>query len=284
VRVPNSAGTAPPRTAAPALACDSHIHIYDDRFPMARPSARATAHASVAEYRLLQQRLGTSRVVVVQPAAYGTDNAVTVDAIRQLGPGSARGIAVLHPDASDAQLESLHAAGIRGLRFSQHDPATAVTTAAMIEPLAARVKALGWHLQLHLLGEQVVAMAEVLGRLDATLVFDHMGRLPQPDPTQHAALRVIKPLLDKGRAWVKLSGAYLDTRRGPPGYEDVTPLAREYAAHAPERMVWGSDWPHPTESDKPDDAALLDLLARWVPGEAARRRILVDNPAELYGF
>jgi D-galactarolactone isomerase len=284
VIVPNSAGTAPPRTAAPALACDSHIHIYDERFPMARPSARATARASVAEYRLLQQRLGTSRVVVVQPAAYGTDNAVTVDAIRQLGPGSARGIAVLHPDASDAQLESLHAAGIRGLRFSQHDPATAVTTAAMIEPLAARVKALGWHLQLHLLGEQVVAMAEVLGRLDATLVFDHMGRLPQPDPTQHAALRVIRPLLDKGRAWVKLSGAYLDTRRGPPGYEDVSPVAREYAAHAPERMVWGSDWPHPTESDKPDDAALLDLLAGWVPGEAARRRILVDNPAELYGF
>jgi len=154
IAVPNSSGTSTPRFRVPPLACDSHLHIYDPRFRMAWPSLRATPEASVAEFRLLQQRLGTTRAVVVQPAAYGIDNAVTVDALRQLGGDVARGVAVLHPQVTDPELRELHEAGVRGLRFSQHDPHTAVTTADMIEPLARRVADLGWHVQLHLKGDQ----------------------------------------------------------------------------------------------------------------------------------
>jgi predicted TIM-barrel fold metal-dependent hydrolase len=283
--VPNSSGTSAPRFKSPPLACDAHIHIYDPRFRMAWPSLRATPQASVADYRLLQIRLGTERVVVVQPAAYGTDNDVTLDALAQLGQDTARGVAVVHPTVSDAELARLHAGGIRGLRFSQHDVNTAVTTAAMIEPLAARVKELGWHVQLHLRGAQIVEMAGLLNRLDVTLVFDHMGRLPQPNGQEHAAMGIVRALMDKGRTWVKLSGPYLDTQTGSPRYADIKPVAKAYVKHAPERLVWGCDWPHPTERDtKPDDAVLLDLLQEWVPDEATRRRILVDNPAQLYGW
>ncbi len=283
--IPNSSGTASPRLEAPPRACDSHIHIYDPRFPMPWADRRAVANASVADYRRLQARIGTSRVVVVQPAAYGTDNRVTLDAIAQLGIDRARGVAVVHPDVTDAQLRTMHEGGIRGLRFTQHDPRTAVTTPGMIEPLAVRVHALGWHVQLHMLGDRIVELASIIERLPGTIVFDHLLRLPAPADPGHPALALVKRLLDRGRTWVKLSGAYLNTRAGRGDYADASAIAKTLVEHAPERMLWGSDWPHPTERDaKPDDAVLFDLLAEWAPQEATRHRILVDNPARLYGF
>jgi D-galactarolactone isomerase len=283
--VPNSAGTATPRLKAPANACDSHLHTYDPRFPKAWPKLYPTADASVAEYRLLQQRIGTTRAVVVQAAVYGTDNRGLVVALGELGADRARGVAVLHPTATDAELDALHASGVRGLRFSQHDPATAVTSAEMIEPLARRIADRGWHTQLHLRGDQIAAMAALIERLPGTIVIDHMGRLPQPEGVAHAAYAVVRRLLDSGRGWVKLSGAYLDTQVGPPRYADITRVAREYVKAAPERCVWGSDWPHPTERKaKPDDAVLFDLLQEWARDEPTRHRILVQNPARLYGF
>ncbi len=285
IAVPNSAGAARPRLPAPDGACDSHIHVYDPRFPLVHPRHRATSDAGAGEYALLQRRLGTSRVVVVQAAAYGTDNRATLAAVQALGPREARAIGVLHPDVSDAQLQRLDEGGMRGLRFTQHDPSTAVTTADMIEPLARRIHELGWHVQLHLRADQIVAMSATIERLPGTIVFDHLGRLPQPQGAGHPAFGFIARLLGEGRAWVKLSGAYLDTKVGPPGYDDVSRLAREYARIAPDRLVWGSDWPHPTETTaKPDDAALFDLLGDWAGDEGLRRRILVDNARTLYGF
>ncbi len=285
IAVPNSSGTSIPRYKAPADACDSHIHIYDPRFKMKWPNLRAVTDASAAEYRLLQKRLGTSRAVVVQPAAYGTDNEVTLDAIARLGPGKTRGVAVVHPSVTDTQLVAMNKGGIRGLRFSLHEPRTAVTSAEMIEPLAHRAHRLGWHVQLHLRAEQIVEMASLIERLPATIVFDHMARLPQPEGTRHAALSVVKRLIDKGNTWVKLSGPYLDTKVGPPRYADLKSVARAFLEYAPQRCVWGSDWPHPTEPhSKPDDAVLFDLLQEWALEEATRHKVLVSNPAELYGF
>ncbi len=281
--VPNSAGDQPPRLAAPENACDCHMHIYDAaRFAPLRPAARLQTQAGAAEYRLLQRRLGTTRTVVVTPAVYETDNRVTLDAIARLG--DARGVAVVHPAVSDADLERLADGGIRGIRFTQFDPATAVTTLDMIEPLARRVADLGWHVQIHMRADQIVAADGLWDRLPSTMVFDHMGRLPQPAGVDHPAFAIIRRLIDRGRTWVKLSGAYLDTKAGPPAYADATAVACAFAAAAPERIVWGSDWPHPTETQKPDDAVLFDLLAAWVPDAAMRRRVLVSNPETLYGF
>lgn len=282
--VPNSAGRARPRLAAPADACDCHIHVYDAaRFPPLRPASRMQRNATVADYRLLQRRNGTARVVLVTAAVYATDNRVTLDAIAQFGE-NARGVAVVGPDITDAELEMLHRGGIRGIRFTQFDPATAVTTIDMIGPLSRRVAALGWHVQIHMRGDQIAAAESLWERLPCPIVFDHMGRLPQPAGIDHPAYAIIRRLIDRGRTWVKLSGAYLDSTLGRPSYADIAAVARAFVAAAPERMVWGSDWPHPTETDKPDDAALFDLLADWAPGEDTRRRILVTNPETLYGF
>jgi predicted TIM-barrel fold metal-dependent hydrolase len=281
--VPNSAGTSAPRFRAPAGACDCHIHIYDDaRFTPARAGVKGVARATTADYRLFQQRIGTSRVVVVQPAVYGTDNAVTLDAVQQLGAANARGIGVVHPTVTDMELLAMKRGGIRGFRFTLHEPRTAVTSAEMIEPIAHRAARLDLHVQLHLRAEQLLEMADLVLRLPGTVVIDHLGRLPLPG---HGAFDVVRRLLDSGRGWVKLSGAYLESRSGSPHYADMKPVAQALIAHAPQRCVWGSDWPHPTEPHtKPDDAALFDLLAEWAPSEPLREKILVSNAAELYGF
>jgi D-galactarolactone isomerase len=281
---PNSSGTDLPQAKAPVNACDSHIHIYDDRFPTASPNRPLPAHARAEDYRLLQQRIGTTRTVIVTPGPYRTDNRVTLDAIALLGIDRSRGIAVIHPDVTDAELEKMARGGIRGIRFTLFDPTTAVTTLDMIEPLSQRVNELGWHVQLHMRADQIVNAGDLLQRLPSPVVFDHMGRLPQPGAIHHPAFKLICQMIDKGRTWVKLSGAYHDSRVGAPTYADVAETAEAYIKAAPERLIWGSDWPHPTEKEKPNDALLFDLLAGWAPDETIFQRILVENPIVLYGF
>jgi len=282
--VPNSSGTEAPRFKAPANACDCHFHIYDPRFTPAGSAKRLVANASVKEYRLHQKRIGTTRGVIVTPSAYGLANDVTLDGIAQLGPANARGIAVINPGLSMAELKKMADGGIRGIRFTLFDPATSVTSFDMIEPLAKQVNDLGWHVQLHMRGDQIVEHEEMLKRIVTPIVFDHMGRIPQPQGIKHPAFGIILRMIDKGKTWVKLSGAYQDTKVGPPMYADQTEVARAYLKAAPERMVWGSDWPHPTEKDKPNDAVLFNLIADWAPDEALRNKVLVENPAVLYGF
>lgn len=284
-KVPHSSGTEAPKLKAPPKACDCHLHIYDPRFPPPGPAARLVTNAGVEQYRLLQKRLGTTRAVIVTPSAYATANAVTLEGISQLGPADARGVSVVRPDVTEAELKKMADGGIRGIRFTLFDPKTAVTSFEMIEPLAKRANDLGWHVQLHFRGDQIVEREDLLKRIVAPIVFDHMGRIPQPDGTKHAAFQVICRLIDKGRTWVKLSGVYQDTKVGAPTYADTAEVARAYLKFAPERMVWGSDWPHPTEREhKPNDAVLFDLITQWAPEEALRNRVLVDNPAALYGF
>lgn len=282
--VPNSSGTEAAKLKAPALACDCHHHIYDTgRFPAAQPGAEPNAR--VAEYRLLQRRIGTTRDVIVTPRPYVIDNRVTLDAIAQLG-ANARGVAVIHPTISDAELDTLARGGIRGIRFSlSANPTTsAATTLDMIEPLSKRIAPLGWHVQINMDAEQIVAAEDFWNRLASAIVFDHLGHIPQPMGVNHPAYKIIRRLVDKGRTWVKLSVTYDNTKVGPPTYADVTRVAQAYVEAAPERMVWGSNWPHPNEPTKPDDALLFDLMEQWAPNAKARHRILVENPETLYGF
>lgn len=283
---PHSSGTRKPVGVAPAGACDAHMHIYDRRFAQSGAPDAMVDGATIDDYRLLQQRIGTQRTVVVQPRVHGTDNSVTLAAIRSLGAAHARGIAVLRPEVTDAELERLHAGGIRGIRFTLYTPTHAATDFSMVEPLAQRVHALGWHVQLHWNADQIAAHAALLARLPCTIVFDHLARLPLPNAASHPAFGVVSRLRDNGRTWIKLSGAYLDSKVGAAGsYTDTTAIAQAWVQQAPERVVWGSDWPHPTEpSAKPDDAVLFDLLGEWVPDAATRHRVLVDNPARLYDF
>jgi len=284
-QVPNSSGTDAPQHKAPPNACDCHMHIYDPgRFPMPPSKRQAPSNSTIEDYRLLQKRIGTTRVVIVQPRNYATDNRVTLDAVARLAP-NARGVGVLHPTVTDAELKALNTGGIRGIRFSLGDSATAITTVDMVEPLSKRIADLGWHIQFNVDGEQVVAMADMLRRLPTQIVFDHLAHPPLPAGIDHPSHAIVRELLDKRRAWVKLSGAYSNSKVGPPSYPEATPIAQSFVKAAPERLVWGSDWPHPGVREiKPDDAVLFDLLAVWAPAEATRRRILVENPEALYGF
>jgi predicted TIM-barrel fold metal-dependent hydrolase len=283
--VPNSAGVNAPVLPMPLKACDCHLHIYDARFAQSVDAASLQDLATVNEYRLLQKRLGTERAVIVTPRSYGVDNDVTLDAIAQLGLDRARGVAVLRSDVSDTTLKALDAGGIRGVRFSLYTPKHAAASFEMVEPLAARIASLGWHLQLHWTADQIVEHEAMLKRLPTPIVLDHMTRLPQPLGLKHPAVKIVEHLLAQGRTWIKLSGAYLDSQVGEAGdFLDIDAVARHWIATAPNRLVWGSDWPHPTEMIKPNDANMLDMLARWTTERSVIEQILVTNPSELYGF
>jgi len=284
-QVPWSAGTAPAKTKAPPNATDCHHHIYSSRFKVDPNSTLRPGDAPVADYRLLQKRIGTSRNVIVQPSTYGVFNDGLIEALAECGP-SARGVAVVNASVTDDELKRLDAARVRGVRFNLATPGGA-TSIEMLEPVAKRIAPMGWHVQFNMSADMMIAAKDILNRLPCQIVFDHLAHIPQPAGAGHPAFAVVVDLLQKGKAWVKLSGAYQDTKVGPPTYADTIPLAQAYVKAAPERLVWGSDWPHPSEQSKPalpDDAVLFDLLAQWAPDDAVRNRILVDNPAKLYGF
>jgi D-galactarolactone isomerase len=281
--VPWSTGTELPKLKPPPNACDCHMHIYNSRFPVAPTAKLRPSDATVDDYHLFQKRIGTTRNVVVTPSTYGTDNSCTLDAMAKLG-ATARGVAVVDTSVTDAELKRLNDLGVRGIRFNLVQ--SGATTIDMLEPLSKRVNDLGWHVQIHMLGDAIVENTDLFQRLPTPIVFDHLAHVPQPAGLDHPAFALVLKMLDHGRTWVKLSGAYMETKVGPPAYADVSKVARAYVKAAPERLVWASDWPHSTEkaASKPDDAVLFDLLADWAPDEAIRNRILVDNPVALYGF
>jgi len=272
-----------PRLAAPPGACDTHMHIYEDRFPLAPTALFKPPHSPVANYLAMRTRIGVARTVVVQPTAYGFDNTCTLEAMAAIGPG-ARGIAVVKPDVSDAELERLTKAGMRGIRYFML-PGGALPWDTL-ETMAARVAPFGWHVQLQLDGRTLPEREAMLTRLPGTLVIDHNGKFLEPVPPDHAAFKCLLRLLENGRTWVKLSAPYETSKVGKPTYADVGLLAKALAKAAPDRALWATNWPHPgvPPEKMPDEADLLDLLLDWAPDEAARRKILVDNPARLYGY
>jgi D-galactarolactone isomerase len=267
------------RDVMPFGACDSHLHLYDTAIIDAPAAPNPLADCTPSRYRALRDSLGLQRAVVVTPAPHVVDNRVTLAAIQTLGAAATRGVGVVFPDVTDAELRHLHDGGIRGIRFTVAIPRTAVTRIDMLPALGPRVHELGWHVQLHMTPAQIVESQSIIEQLPCGIVFDHMARLAD-GPSNERAWAIVQDRLQAGKTWVKLSGEYLAA--DPATAQDV---ARKLAAAAPERMVWGSDWPHPTEMpNPPDTAGTLDTLEAWVPDAGQRRRILVDNPAQLYGF
>lgn len=277
-----SEGTEKPKLKAPPNSCDCHHHIYDSKYPVDPKAVLRPGDATVADYREFQKRIGTTRHVVVTPSTYGTDNRVTLDAVAQFGPEAAA-VVVVNDKISDAELKAMDNAGAVGIRFN-FAPA-GVTTPAMIEPLAKRINELGWHIQINAPAATIMEIMPILEKVPSPIVFDHLAHIPEPAGINDPLFAKVRALIDKGRTWVKLSGAYADTKIGPPTYADSTAVAQAYVKAAPERCVWGSDWPHPSEKEKkPDDAVLFDLLLAWAPDEKTRHQILVRNPSVLYGF
>lgn len=279
-----------PTLVAPPLACDCHCHVFGpvDRFPYVEERNYTPPEASLERYLALLRHLGLERTVIVQPSIHGFDNAVTEDAIARIGE-NARGVAVVHPGIDAAELKRLNAAGFRGVRFNLFHKGGSTPLDAM-ESLARKVAPLGWHVQIYMFGKDMPEVAPRLESLQADVVIDHLGHFDATQDTKQEGFQHLLRLMEKGRCWVKVCPYRFDVSGFPYPKAKLFVLALNEVA--PERLVWGTDWPHPDvpgpvegeNGEMPDDGKLLDALAAWFDDKAAIDRILAENPARLYGF
>jgi len=276
---------ATPKDLPPAGACDCHSHIFGPvvEYPYAQVRKYTPPDASLSDYSHMLATLGLTRAVIVQPSVYGFDNRATLNAIQTLGENF-RGVAVIDPETiSNAELDQMHAIGIRGVRVNQAYERS--LNMDYLHRVVEKTRPLGWHLQLFVNINRFPDFKRELSNLPVDVVIDHMGYVATHEGLSNPRFQDLLALLSEGKCWVKLSGAYRLTAQKSIPYSDVTLFAQALVDANPERCVWGSDWPHPhIDIPVPNDGDLLDLLSTWVPNENSRHRILVDNPAELYGF
>ena len=291
--------STPVNFAVPPGACDCHTHIFGDpqRFPWFAGRTYTPESASVAEMRALHRALRMDRVVIVNPSVYGTDNSCTLDAMKQLGPRS-RGIAVIDDNTPEGQLDAMDHAGVRGIRlnfenFGQTNPDAARKA---FQSAVERMSGRKWHIQIYTRLPVIESLHKEIMAAPVPVVFDHFGGAKASLGTSQAGFDTLLDLVRSAKAYVKISGAYRSSDK-PPDFPDVTLLAKALIAANTERIVWGSDWPHPTGAAlsghsatdiaplvQIDDGRLLNQLTVWAPDAAVRKMILVDNPARLYGF
>ena len=293
----NQHSITPVQFEVPERACDCHAHVFGDpsRFPFAASRTYTPESASVAELLAIHRALHISRAVIVQPSVYGTDNSCTLDAMKQYG-SAARGIAVLPNAIWATTLEGMERAGIRGVRINLGTAGDTNVDAARhrLESAIQQVRGRKWHVQVYAALPVIAGLSDIVLGSPVPVVFDHFGGAQGAAGLQHPGLDKPLQLVESGKGYVRISGAYRASTSAP-DYPDAAPLARALIAASPHRILWGSDWPHPDThpgrkaSDvsprlRVDDGHLLNLLATWVPDAALRRTILVDNPATLYAF
>ncbi len=280
-----------PSFKSPPLGCDCHFHVFGpaERYPYGADLRYAPPLAPLEDYLALARQLGLERFVFVQPSAYGRDNRCMLEAMRAMGTARCRGIVDIDERAPDAELERLHALGVRGVRINvapvkPFEAGYAERLLPRIERLAARCAEVGWQLDFLTPGWLTSELLPALARLELDFTIAHFGLFPARDGVEQAGFRELLDLLrhGNGRCWVKLSGAYrVSVARG---FDDVAPMAAALIEVAPDRVIWGSDYPHLSFADRVSSVELFNLLGRWATDEAARRRILVDNPQRLFGF
>lgn len=274
-----------PATATPPGACDAHAHVFGavDEFPLAEGALYAPSPTGPARYRGLLDVLGVERAVLVQPSIYGTDNACLLAALAA-DPVRLRGVAVLPFDVDVATIERLHGLGVRGVRCNIVDLKSGKGELPLepLKALARRIQPFGWHLELLMHVDEFPTLDRQLADFPVPCSFGHLGYVAVDNGISTPGFQALLRLMRDGQAWVKLTGPYRLTAAGMP-YEGTDDFAHALVDAAPGQLVWGSDWPHVmVKSAMPDDGELLDLLARWVPDEATRRRVLVANPGRLY--
>lgn len=276
---------APTLFTPPPGACDAHCHIFGPghQFPFSDDRTYTPPDSGYDDFVRLQDRLGLSRAVFVQASCHGTDNRAMVDAIVR-GGGRFAGVAMIDESFTDAQIAELHQNRVRGTRFNFVAHLGGAPELPVFWRLVERVARYGWHIVLHFDAKDLPAYASLLEAMPTPYVIDHMARVDASAGIDQEPFQQLLALMADERCWVKISGAERLTAGGTPPYDDVTPYAQALIAAAPDRVLWGTDWPHPNVRSMPDDGDLLDQLARFAPDEATRNRILVDNPQRLYDF
>jgi predicted TIM-barrel fold metal-dependent hydrolase len=277
-----------PRTPGlrlPEGSCDSHCHVFGPatRFPYAQDRTFTPVDVPVGQLARLHRHLGLQRAVIVQSSCYGADHRALLDALAA-GKGRYRGVALIGAATPRAEIERLHEAGVRGFRLHFLPHLGSPPTQAGIRATVGLVADLGWHAEIHLHGADIARYADLIRWFPVPVVIDHLARLDLAQGPDSTAVAALLSLLDTGRVWVKTSGVDRLSRTGPP-YADAVQFAARLVSHAPERVLWGTDYPHPNiTGDAPDDGLLVDQLALIAPGADRLRRMLVQNPAEFFGF
>ena len=268
----------------PPFACDAHCHVFGPaaKFPYDPQAAYVPADAPLEDLQKLHSRLGIERAVIVHASCHGADMRVTLDAIARSG-GRYRGTAIIDEAFTEKQFQQMHEGGIRGVRFNFVRHLGGRPDMGLFKKTVERLRAIGWHLILHLDAQDLFEIENLFKTLPVPFVIDHMGRVKAAAGLEQPAFRILLSTLRNENAWVKICGAERVSSAGPP-FTDAVPFARALIEAAPERVLWGTDWPHPNVKWLPDDAALVDLFPLMVPEPALQKRILVDNPARLYGF
>ena len=272
-----------PAFLLPRGACDTHVHIWGpfDRFPLNKGAPYTPPERTRDDLVALHERLGIDRAVIVQTTVYKADNRAMLDGIAQSN-GRWRGVALIDESFDDAAFRALHEGGVRGVRFGFVKHLGSVPDLALVRRTAARIAPMGWHLVLHLDAGNIPDFLDFFGEFSLPVVVDHMGRVPVRDGLDQTPFRLLLELLKRPNWWVKVSGAERISETGPP-FADAVPFAQRLIAAAPDRVLWGTDWPHPNVRWEPDEADLVDLLPSFADA-AALQQVLVDNPARLYGF
>jgi 2-pyrone-4,6-dicarboxylate lactonase len=271
-------------TTLPPLSCDAHCHVFGPAaaFPYAADRGYTPADSPKERLAALHRRLGFQRAVLVQPAAHGADHAALLDALSTSG-GRYRGVALIRPDTPESAVAALHAAGVRGARLNFTPHLGPAPSPAAVDAVLGLIRPHGWHLALHVAGDGIAEHEALVRAAGVPVVVDHLARVDLSGGADGPAVRALLRLLDTGDVWVKLSGADR-IATAPPDLSDAVALARRIAAAAPDRVLWGTDFPHPNVRFTPDDAVLTALIDEVVPDAAARYRLLVTNPATAYGF
>ncbi|WP_420624511.1 amidohydrolase family protein [Candidatus Poriferisodalis sp.] len=282
---PHPSPHAPTAFTPPAGATDAHCHVFGPahEFPFAPEATYTPPDAGIDDFEVLQRRLGLSRAVFVQASCHGTDNSAMVEALVR-GKGRYAGVAMIDETFSDADIGALHDAGVRGTRFNFVAHLGGAPDIRVFWGLVDRVQPFGWHIVLHFDAKDLPKFAELLDRMPCPYVIDHMARVDANAGLGQEPFRALLELMRDERAWVKVSGAERLTADGGPPYDDVVPYAQALIAAAPDRILWGTDWPHPNVRRMPDDGDLVDVLASFAPDEGVRHQILVANPETLYDF
>ncbi len=278
----------PPNLNVPPRACDTHAHLFGPatRYPYSPSRGYTPPDATLESFLHLHQTLGIDRAVLTQPSVYGTDNRAILDAVAQTGDRM-RAVVAVEEGVSDQEIERLHAAGARGIRINLVDKGgMPFESLASVEHMGHRIKAFGWHIEVLIHVSEFPDLRPTLSAMPVDVVVGHLGYMPTAQGLDNPGFQDFLALLRDGRCWVKLTGPYRITGLETTPYTDVAPFAHVLIDAAPNRILWGTDWPHPTLFNKPmpNDGDLLDHLAEWAPDEQVRNRILVDNPAALYGF
>ncbi|MEK7876507.1 MAG: amidohydrolase family protein [Pseudomonadota bacterium] len=271
-----------PRYAPPPGACDAHCHVFGPgaRFPYASNRSYTPPDAPKEKLAALHRHLGFTRAVLVQASCHGTDNSAMLDAIASSN-GAWRGVGMVGRDVTEQELAKLHASGVRGARFNFVAHLGGAPDLTVIDSVVARIAPLGWHLQLHLDAGDILTYREFLHRLRVPFIIDHMGRIVAQHGFDQKPFQLLLELMKNELAWVKVSGPERISSTGKP-FHDAIPFARTLIEAAPDRVLWGTDFPHPNVKQMPNDGELVDLFATMCDDEALRRKILIDNPTRLY--